>query len=287
MEQIDQNQRSTARGASLALLALALWLGDAGAQPIASAQPAPPGSANTASKALSAEPGVASTALAQSRAELAELGATNTPAADAAISAWLDRLLAGQTAKEIQLDLLEAAGKHSAPAIKEKLERYRAARLEEGGLACSSELLYGGNAEQGKKIFFEKKEAVCIKCHKVGQEGGDTGPPLTGATTNRTREFILESILLPDAKTTPGYETFSVVLEDRSSYHGIIKQENATALTLNCPPDEDHWEARLVTIQKADIASRRKIGSLMPDGLDHTLSRWDLRDLIEFVAGLK
>jgi quinoprotein glucose dehydrogenase len=224
--------------------------------------------------------------LAQWRAELAELGTTNT-AAETAVSAWLDRLLAGRVAKEVLLELLEAARRHNSPAIKEKLARYQQARMEGGAVGCASELLYGGDAERGRKIFFEKKEAVCIKCHKVGQEGGDIGPPLTGVSTNRTREFILESILLPNAKITLGYETSSVVLKNRHSYHGIIKQESETALTIQCPPDEESFDATLVTIQKADIASRRKLGSLMPDGLEKALSPWDLRDLIEFVAGLK
>jgi putative heme-binding domain-containing protein len=282
MEHIQQDQRRAEHCASLALLALGLCLGDAQAQPNSSGQAAISGP-----NAPLTEPGAASAALAQWRAELAELGTTNTPAAVASLSAWLDKLLAGQLAKELQLELLEAAGKQSAPAIKERLERFQAARLEVGGMACSSDLLYGGNAERGRKIFLEKKEAVCIKCHKVGHEGGDTGPPLTGATTNRTREFILESILLPDAQITPGYETYSVVLKDRSSVHGIIKRESETVLIIECPPDEENWEARLVTIQKANIASRRKTGSAMPDGLDHTLSRRELRDLIEFVAGLK
>jgi quinoprotein glucose dehydrogenase len=286
MEHTEQDQRRTGRCASLAVLALGVWLGDVKAQPAASGQAASLPNAVQGTNAPSPELGVASATLAQWRAELAELGTTNA-ATETAISAWLDRLLAGQVAKEVHLELLEAARKHNSPAIKEKLARHQDARLEEGGIATSSELLYGGNAERGRKIYFEKPEAACIKCHKVGQEGGEIGPPLTGATTNRTREFILESILQPNAQITPGYETYSIVLKDRTSYHGIIKQETETALILNCPPDEESFTARLVTIQKADIASRRKGGSSMPDGLDMALPPRDARDLLEFLAGLK
>ena len=286
MEHTEQDQRRMVRCVSLGVLVLGVWLGDVKAQPAASEQVASLPDAVQGTNAPSPEPDAESATLAQWRAELAELGTTNT-ATETAISAWLDRLLAGQVAKEVQLELLEAARKHNSPAIKEKLARHQDARLQQGGVATSSELLYGGNAERGRKIFFERPEAVCIKCHKVGHEGGEIGPPLAGVSTNRTREFILESILQPNSKITPGYETYGIVLKDRSSYHGLIKQETETELILNCPPDEESFTARLVTIPKADIASRRKTGSSMPDELNMTLPPRDLRDLMEFVATLK
>src|ERR1043166_5773902 len=128
----------------------------------------------------------------------------------------MDKLLAGHAPKEIQLELLEAAGKQTAPNVKEKLERLKQARMEEGGLSFQRQLLYGGSAERGRKIFFEKPQASCIKCHQVGLEGAQIGPPLTKVATNLTREIILESILYPSAKFAPGYETAIIKLKDRS-----------------------------------------------------------------------
>jgi quinoprotein glucose dehydrogenase len=231
-------------------------------------------------------PTTATATLEKQRAELAELGATNTTATDTAILQWLDGLLTHQLPKELQLEVLEAAGKHTAPAIKDKLAQYRAARMAEGRVATSAELLYGGDSGRGRKLFFEKPEVVCIKCHKIDKEGGDTGPLLTGALTNRTREFILESILLPNAGTTRGYEMATVILKDRSAHTGVIKGETETELTLACLPDEDSWESKTVTVKKSEIATRRKAPSPMPDGLDKTISARDLRDIIEFVASL-
>jgi len=49
---------------------------------------------------------------------------------------------------------------------------------------------------------------------------------------------------------------------------------------MDCPPDGN------VTINKADIAVRRKGGTLMPEAFGQTLSRRDLRDLVAFLAGL-
>lgn len=263
----------------LALLAAGLSWSGAKAQLTASDLTTQPDLTGQKTKLPPPAPGVESGSLAQWRAELAELGSTNAES-EKAISAWLDRLLAGQLPKEIWLDVLEPARMHKSAEIQQKLQRYQAARLEVGGLATVSELLYGGDAEKGRKIFFEKPEAVCNKCHKVGNVGGEIGPPLGIAATNMSREYILESVLLPNAKITPGYETVMVITKDRNGFSGVLKKETDTELTLSSSEG-------VFTIKKADIASRRQAGSLMPDGLGTAISQRELRDLIEFIAGLR
>src|SRR5262249_20788645 len=37
-----------------------------------------------------------------------------------------------------------------------------------------------GNAQRGRQIFLDAKGAACIKCHRVGKEGGEVGPDLSG-----------------------------------------------------------------------------------------------------------
>lgn len=270
---------STTVRIGLAVLTVGFFLAELRAQLAANGQSTRTDSAGQITNSPPAAPTVESVPLAQWRAELAGLGSTNAES-DKAISAWLDRLLAGQLPKEIWFDVLEPARKHNSAEIKQKLQRYQAKRVEEGGLATVSELLYGGNAERGRKIFFEKPEAVCIKCHKVGNVGGEIGPQLGAAATNMSREYILESVLFPNAQITPGYETVSIITKNREGFAGILKNETDTELTLNSPEG-------LFTIKKADIASRRKTGSLMPDGLDMTISQRELRDVVEFLSGLK
>ena len=248
------------------------------AQPVTTSPVTPPSSAASLASATPRDPAAGTDEFAQLRAELAGLAATNTEATDQAISAWLDRLLAGQVPKGIWLEVLDAAAKHGSAEIQQKLRQYRAARLAEGGLNTYAEVLYGGNPVAGRKIFFEKKETTCSKCHNVGGEGGTNGPPLDGVATNLTRELILESIIYPNAKITPGYESARVVLKDRRGYNGLIKHETETELTLDCPPDGD------VTIKKSDIATRAVGSSPMPDGFGSILSGRELRDLIEFLA---
>ena len=64
--------------------------------------------------------------------------------------------------------------------------------------------------ERGKQVYGEKS---CAACHRIGDQGGDVGPPLThiatiagSRATGRTAEdYLRESILDPGAYVVPGY----------------------------------------------------------------------------------
>lgn len=152
---------------------------------------------------------------------------------------------------------------------------------QSGALAGFQDLLSGGHAEAGQKIFFEKPEASCGKCHKAGGQGGETGPSLNGIGAKQTREQILESILRPNQKTSEGYESVILLLKNGTGCSGFLKNENESELHVLTPEDG------LVTIRKSDVQVRQKGLSPMPEGLDQILPRADLRDLVEFVSSLK
>jgi quinoprotein glucose dehydrogenase len=141
--------------------------------------------------------------------------------------------------------------------------------------------LQGGAAATGRKIFFEKPEANCGKCHKAGGEGGDVGPALDGIGTRRTREFILESVVFPNAHTTTNFETVVLLLKGGSGCSGTLKSETETNLVLS------NVEDGVITIPKTNIQIRQVGLSPMPEGLNKLLTPQELRDLVEFVAGLK
>ncbi len=201
--------------------------------------------------------------------------------ADAMISSWLDKLLAGQADKEIQFDLLQAAAKRKTPAIQEQLAKYEAARPKNDNLARFREILYGGNAEAGKTVFYEKPEASCFRCHQIKGEGGEVGPHLDGVATRQTREYILESIIDPNAKIAPGFESWTVTMKNGMSYAGILKSENDQEIVLNSPEDG------LLKLKKAEIKSRDKGLSGMPPGMGEILPKEDIRNLVEFISTLK
>jgi quinoprotein glucose dehydrogenase len=213
---------------------------------------------------------------------LAALGSlTNNPAADEILLEWLDKLLAKEVPPEAQLDVLDAAAKRTTPAFVARLRKFEEARPAEDNLRSWRECLVGGNIEAGKKIFLERAEVSCVRCHKVSGEGGETGPDLTGIGARKPREYLLESIVLPNKDVAAGFESVVVSLMNGSTYAGVVKSETATGLELNTPEDG------LVKLNKAEIKSRERGLSGMPEELRQVLTKQDLRDLVEFLSGLK
>ena len=201
--------------------------------------------------------------------------------ADAVFARWLDNLLAGTVPKELQLDLLSAASRRLAPVIQAKLQKYEAARDKNDPLAGYAEALYGGDAQAGKQIFFERQDVACFRCHKISGEGGEIGPELTGIGGKQSRPYLLESLIFPNKQIAPGFGSLLVTMKNGTTYAGLLKSEAGNDLVLNSPEDG------LLKLKKTDIQSREPGLSAMPEALASILSKRELRDLVEFLASSK
>ncbi len=71
--------------------------------------------------------------------------------------------------------------------------------------ATASESAVTGDAQLGKAFFFG--EGGCSGCHMIGGRGGYLGPDLTEIGRNRTLAELRESIVEPNARPTPGFES--------------------------------------------------------------------------------
>lgn len=201
--------------------------------------------------------------------------------ADEIILGSLQKLVDGQIEKEAQLDLLEAAQVRSDLRIKKELEEEVQEFLRAQPFGDFQPALQGGNAELGKKVFFERPQAACVRCHKIRGEGGDVGPDLSQIGSRKDRNYILESIVSPNKQIAPGFETVVVKLANGMAYAGIVKTETDAQLELNSPEDG------LVKVNKAEIQTRQKGISAMPEELSKLLTKRDIRDVVEYLAGLK
>jgi quinoprotein glucose dehydrogenase len=105
---------------------------------------------------------------------------------------------------------------------------------------------------------------------------------LTGIITRHDREYILESILLPNKVIAPGFESIMVVMKAGQSYAGIVKSQDDQVLNLFSVEDN-----ALVKLQKSDIQKQIKGQSPMPEGIGKILSKDDLRNLVEYLATAK
>jgi quinoprotein glucose dehydrogenase len=190
-------------------------------------------------------------------ASLAEIGA------DEVLTALLDH---GVPAP-LQLDLFEAAGKR--PSLKPRVASMQPSLQE------------GGDAAAGRRIFFERSDVQCVRCHTIGTEGGQVGPPLTKVSEQKTREYLLDSILAPNKQIAEGWGQTAFQLRNDAVEVGRVEKETDAAVTLILT------DGQRKTIAKADIKARKAALSSMPEDIAKQLSKRDLRDLVEFLSTLK
>lgn len=138
-----------------------------------------------------------------------------------------------------------------------------------------------GDARRGSEVF-RRAEVACIACHQVNGEGLDFGPKLSEIGTKLGKDALYESILDPSAGIAFGYEAWSVDLANGDELFGLIVSETADDLALKA-------QTGIVTkVKKAEIARRVKMAtSIMPAGLQLTLSTQELVDLVEYLAQLR
>ena len=223
----------------------------------------------------------AQAAVPEKKAVLIALGSIPGPAADRTLTALLGELSAGKIPAEVQVELLEAAGKRAAPEVKAKLKAYADALPKADPLAAFKACLTGGDKTAGETIFREHAVAACLRCHKLKGSGGDAGPDLTGIGAKQDRASFLETIVLPNAKIAEGFQTLVVTMKNGDIQAGMIKSETAADLVLQMPG------APPVTLKKAGIKARDTAPSGMPPNMGDLLTKREIRDLVEFLASLK
>ena len=224
---------------------------------------------------------IANGSLAEKQNAYAALAKLPGVQADEFISQRMADLAAGKIPAALQLDVLDAAA--ARPALKTAVAGWEAAlpKAAEFDVNPWKVSLTGGNAEEGKKVFLEKAEVSCVRCHKINAEGGEVGPELTGLGEKKGREYLLQSILYPNASIAQGFESVLVTLKNGTTYAGVIKSETDAELEINSPEDG------LLKLKKAEITAREKGLSGMPDGFGGVLTKQEIRNLIEFLASSK
>lgn len=139
-----------------------------------------------------------------------------------------------------------------------------------------------GDAERGRAIFQNAEKSLCIKCHRLGEQGGNVGPNLAGVGSRFSKIHLLESILEPSRTIAPSYETLTLVLNDGRLLSGVKIAEDATTFTLGDETGKRH-EIPLQEIEERAFQRR----STMPEGLAKRLQDRELLDLVTFLLAEK
>ncbi|TWU49125.1 PVC-type heme-binding CxxCH protein [Rubripirellula reticaptiva] len=212
------------------------------------------------------------------------LGNNAAPEAAAAIKAGVNGYLDGSIPADVQLNVLEAAQANKGALdddLGKRLADHQSSLAENDPLAQWLTSLEGGDVARGGKLFFEKTELSCLRCHKVDRAGGEVGPNLTVIGKTRDRRYLLEAICTPDAKIAEGFETAVVANDSGQVFSGIVKSEDDDFIELI------QNDGSQIQIPTEEIEARRKGKSSMPDDLTKHMTARDLRDLVAYLASLK
>jgi putative membrane-bound dehydrogenase-like protein len=139
-----------------------------------------------------------------------------------------------------------------------------------------------GNPAAGRKVFLDAERSLCLKCHRLGEQGERVGPDLTGLGSRFSKAYIIESILEPGRTIAPSFESTRVELKNGQILSGIKVAETETAITFVDSETKKHVIAR-VRIE----AMMKQPGSAMPDGLEKRLTEDEFVDLVSFLVNLK
>ena len=133
------------------------------------------------------------------------------------------------------------------------------------------------------RVVFESGKGSCLACHRIGNEGGLVGPDLSTIGRIRTARDLFESILYPGESIARDFDTFEVTRNDgKPGLIGVVERQTASSLVMIDAGGNRH------EVPHSAVESRNRIGvSLMPPGLEQTLSSKELNDLVAYLISLK
>ncbi len=131
-----------------------------------------------------------------------------------------------------------------------------------------------GDPEKGKAAFAK----VCVACH-VSHEGvGIALGPVLASFSAAGAETLLGNILDPNREVAPQYQAYTFEFTSGPPATGFIVSENSTEVTLRQPGGVER------TFPRSEVASMKGLGqSLMPEGLEATLTVDEMADLIAYI----
>lgn len=208
---------------------------------------------------------------------LVVLGKLTIDKTQSILEGLIDQLKEKQLSPNVSLELKEAVEASGSDALKTKIAAIKpsASPMDE-----YMESLFGGNRNNGRNIFNYNSTSQCVRCHNMGSEGGSVGPNLSKIGGTLSREQILQALIEPSARLSPGYGTVFLKLKDGQEVTGTLAKENAEELVITTS------DAEPLVIPVSRIAKRENMPSSMPP-MGSLLSKREIRDVVEYLSGLK
>jgi putative membrane-bound dehydrogenase-like protein len=175
------------------------------------------------------------------------------------------------------------------------LGRRQLTRHRDAEIRRRAEKLFGAVPSDRAKVFEAYKDVVtlkadprngravflrqCASCHRLDQEGYAVGPDLFGIR-NQPKATILLHLLVPDHEITPGFSAYTIATKDGRVLTGLISSETPTSIALRQPLGQ---EESILRTEIDEISANPQ--SLMPQGLEKSISRQEFSDLLSYLKG--
>ncbi len=175
----------------------------------------------------------------------------------------------------IALDLIETV---EATGSQELITELAPFKSDESSIEAYKETLVGGDARSGARYFYRNETGQCVRCHSMEEgTGSNVGPVLADIGSKLTREQLLEALIDPSARLSPGFGNVMLTLDDGAKISGILLEERKDELLLNAGEPEP------LHIALSRVKSRENLPSGMPP-MGTIMSKREIRDVIEFLA---
>ncbi|MGI9474810.1 MAG: PVC-type heme-binding CxxCH protein [Rubripirellula sp.] len=136
----------------------------------------------------------------------------------------------------------------------------------------------GGNPDAGRRVFFR---TTCANCHMHGGRGAKTGPDLTTLAGQMTSRRVIESILDPSKEVGPLYVPWRILTVDGKALTGLKLDRAGVNNSLRFQgADGNTFEVQLADVEIQEPVKQ----SIMPAGLEESMTLDELRDLIAFLT---
>jgi putative membrane-bound dehydrogenase-like protein len=142
-------------------------------------------------------------------------------------------------------------------------------------------LAEGGDAAAGRRLFFMPGIGPqCAACHQHGGRGGRVGPDLTQISKQQARDRVITSILQPSREIAPAYQAWTLLTTDGLTHAGLkLPKGGDDGLEVYADPQGREFSLKSEEIELRSPSDK----SIMPEGLERTLSVEDLRDIVAFL----
>ncbi|MBL9186559.1 MAG: c-type cytochrome [Opitutaceae bacterium] len=143
--------------------------------------------------------------------------------------------------------------------------------------AAAKNGMRGRNFERGRKMF---GATACFACHRFGNEGGMTGPDLTGAGGRYSAHDLLDQIINPSKEINEQFVPSVLTKLDGTTVVGVVTNLQGDTVVINTDPSEPN---NLTRVDRKEVKSIEPSHiSPMPPGLLNMLTKDEVLDLLAY-----